>query len=187
MSVCGRSPSSTPLEEVRKNIAYVPQDAYLFNCTVRENIAYGLDEASEQVIIDAAKVANAHDFIVNLPNGYDTMVGENGTTLSGGQRQRIAIARAVLKDAPILLLDEATSALDNESEKLVQEALERLMKNKATLVIAHRLSTIEGCDQILVIDKGRVVESGTHEGLLEEEGLYALLHARQSKRPIQAT
>jgi len=187
MSVCGRSPSLTRLEEVRENIAYVPQDAYLFNCTVRENIAYGLDDASEQAIIDAAKVANAHDFIVNLPNGYDTLVGENGTTLSGGQRQRIAIARAVLKDAPILLLDEATSALDNESEKLVQEALERLMKNKATLVIAHRLSTIEGCDQILVIDEGRVVESGTHEGLLEEGGLYALLHERQSRRPIPVT
>ncbi len=167
------------LKEIRNQIAYVPQDAHLFNCSVKENIAYGNLEASEEKIIEAAKAANAHDFIMSLPEGYDTQVGENGTSLSGGQRQRIAIARAILKDAPILLLDEATSALDNESEKLVQEALANMMQDKSSLVIAHRLSTIEHTDNIFVIENGEVVETGAHQVLLDQEGLYANLYEKQ--------
>ena len=167
------------LKEIRNQIAYVPQDAHLFNCSVKENIAYGNLEASEEKIIEAAKAANAHDFIMSLPEEYDTQVGENGTSLSGGQRQRIAIARAILKDAPILLLDEATSALDNESEKLVQEALANMMQDKSSLVIAHRLSTIEHTDNIFVIENGEVVETGAHQVLLDQEGLYANLYEKQ--------
>ena len=167
------------LQCARSYISLVSQDPYLFPTTIAENIAYGRPGASLEEIIKAAQAANAHEFIVQLPEGYNTMVGERGANLSGGQRQRIAIARAILKDAPILLLDEATSSLDSESERLVQEALKSLMKGKTTLVIAHRLSTIENADIIYVIDEGKVVEQGKHRELLDENGLYKHLYDLQ--------
>lgn len=156
-------------------ISYVPQDAYLFDASVKENIGYGKTNASDEEIIDAAKAANAHDFIMELSDGYDTLVGERGESLSGGQRQRIAIARAFLKNAPVLLLDEATSALDNENEAIVQQSIESLMKNRTVIVVAHRLSTIENADIIYVIEHGRVVQLGTHEDLKQQDGVYAEL------------
>ena len=168
----GKSISEYTLPQLRDMISYVPQDAYLFDESIKENIRYGRPGASDDEVIKAAKVANAHDFILNLPDGYDTYVGERGESLSGGQRQRIAIARAFLKNAPILLLDEATSALDTENERLVQHSLERLMKNRTTMVVAHRLTTIENSDVIYVIKGGRVVQSGSHDELLKDGGLY---------------
>ena len=168
------------LSDLRKMIAYVGQDLTLFNDTVRSNIAYGLlEDKSENQIIDASKTAHAYDFIMSFEKGFDTLVGDNGVLLSGGQRQRIAIARAILKDSPILLLDEATSSLDSESEKLIQQALEGLRKNRTTIVIAHRLSTIEKADNIVVLDKGKIVEQGNHEKLIENDGLYSNLHKIQ--------
>jgi ATP-binding cassette, subfamily B, bacterial len=161
--------------EVRARIAIVPQDVTIFQGTVRDNIAFGRPGASEGDILAAAKAAHADIFVAALPDGYDTMVGERGITLSGGQRQRIAIARAILKDAPILILDEATSALDAESEQLVQQALERLMTGRTTLVIAHRLATVLKADRIVVMDRGRIVEEGTHRSLVERNGVYARL------------
>ncbi len=160
IAVNGRTLAEQSLEEIRKQIAYVPQDAYLFNDTIEENIRLGRLDASSEEIEAAAKAANAHDFIMQLPEGYGTLIGERGSKLSGGQRQKIAIARAFLKHAPILLLDEATSALDSESERQVQEALHQLMQNRTTIVVAHRLSTIEKCDRIYVLRDGQVVESG---------------------------
>ncbi len=160
------------LKHIRDNIAYVPQDAYLFSGTIAENILYGRPCASMEEVIKAAKLAYADDFIMEQVNGYDTVIGEKGTKLSGGQRQRIAIARALLKDAPLLLLDEATSALDSESEQIVQKALEVLMKGRTTLVVAHRLSTIQHANCIYVIDKGKVVETGIHDELIHQNGLY---------------
>ena len=169
------------LSSLRRNIALVSQDIVLLNDTVRANIAFGLsNDAAIEDIKNAALAANAWEFIQQLPDGLNTTIGENGSTLSGGQRQRIAIARALLKNAPILILDEATSALDTESERLVQDALSALMKNRTTLVIAHRLSTVERADQILVLDGGKIVESGTHQGLLDAEGYYASLRRMQS-------
>jgi len=153
-------------------IAYVPQDSYLFYGTIEENIRYGKLDATMEEIIEAAKMAYAHDFIMDLPDGYNTIVGEKGANLSGGQRQRIAIARALLKNAPILLLDEATSALDSESEHLVQLALNRLMEGRTTIAIAHRLSTIENADMIYVLKDGKVVEKGNHQDLLSIQGVY---------------
>ena len=164
---------------LRENIGLVPQDTMLFNATVRENILYGRLDATDEEIIAAAKAANAYEFIEKLPNGFDTVVGERGNSLSGGQRQRIAIARAILKNPSILILDEATSALDTESEKIVQEALERLMKNRTALVIAHRLSTIKHADHIVVLQQGCVVEEGTHDELLALNGLYSHLYSVQ--------
>lgn len=177
--VGGKSISGIPIKNLRNMIAYVPQDAYLFYGTIEENIRYGRTNAFKEEIVEAAKLAYAHDFIMELPNGYDTLVGEMGTNLSGGQRQRIAIARALLKNAPILLLDEATSALDSESEKLVQLALNRLMKNRTTIAIAHRLSTIEAADKIYVLQDGMIVEQGKHSELLLMEGVYKHLYELQ--------
>lgn len=167
------------LASLRANIGIVPQETMLFSGTVRENILYGRLDASEEEMIAAAKAANAHTFITELPQGYDTPVGERGVKLSGGQRQRIAIARAVLKDPRILLLDEATSSLDSESEGLVQEALGRLMQNRTTIIIAHRLSTVQIAHRIAVLDKGRLVELGTHDELLARNGLYRRLYLLQ--------
>lgn len=166
---------------LRDQIGIVPQEALLFSDTVRENIRYGNLEATQAEIEAAARAANAHDFITEMVRGYDTLVGERGIKLSGGQRQRISIARAILKDPRILILDEATSSLDSESEQLVQEALERLMHSRTTFVIAHRLSTITNADWIVVLDKGQIVEQGTHEDLLRYEGLYYKLHSLQFK------
>jgi ATP-binding cassette subfamily B protein len=165
---------------LRKQISYVPQEPLLFHRTIRENIAYGNNDVTQQQVEEAAKLAYAHDFITKLPNGYDTTVGERGVKLSGGQRQRIAIARAILKNAPILVLDEATSALDSESEKAIQKALWKLMRGKTTVIIAHRLSTIQKMDRILVLDEGKIVEQGSHDELREQNGIYARLWAHQS-------
>ena len=165
------------LESLREQIAIVSQNVTLFNASIRENIAYGsLAGASDDEVVAAAKAAHAHEFIEKLQNGYDTQAGENGVMLSGGQRQRIAIARAILKNAPILILDEATSALDTESERHIQAAMEEVMRGRTTLVIAHRLSTIENVDRIVVIDDGNVVEQGSHQQLMQQQGAYAQLH-----------
>tara|TARA_A100001015_G_scaffold116777_1_gene129557 strand:+ start:1684 stop:3411 length:1728 start_codon:yes stop_codon:yes gene_type:complete len=169
----------TSLSSLRSSIALVNQEPILFDLSIRENIAYGKKKSTNEEIINAAKSASAHDFIINLPNGYDTMVGEKGFTLSGGQKQRISIARAFLKNAPILLLDEATSSLDSESEYEVQRAINILMKNRTTLVIAHRLSTIENANKIIVLNNGKVEESGTHSDLIQNNGLYKKLYERQ--------
>jgi ATP-binding cassette, subfamily B, bacterial MsbA len=153
----------------------------LFSGTLEDNIKYGRPDATREQVLDAAHAANAHEFIVKLPDGYATVVGERGSKLSGGQRQRIAIARAILKDPRILIFDEATSALDTQSERLIQQAMERLMKNRTSFIIAHRLSTIQNADIILVMEQGQLAEMGTHAELLTKGGLYAKLHALQFK------
>ncbi|HET9689373.1 MAG TPA: ATP-binding cassette domain-containing protein, partial [Pseudolabrys sp.] len=162
-------------EALRERVALVPQDAVVFGASVRENIQFGRPDATDQEIEKAAEAAHAAEFIRRLPKGYDTPVGERGVTLSGGQRQRIAIARAILRKAPLLLLDEATSSLDAESETLVQQALKRLMLDRTSIVIAHRLATVQNCDRILVLDHGRIVEQGNHASLASAGGLYARL------------
>ncbi len=164
---------------LRRLMGFVTQETILFNDSVRNNIAYGLEEKSLDDVIGAAKIANAHEFIEKLPQAYDTNIGERGVTLSGGQRQRLAIARAILKNPPVLILDEATSALDTESEVLVQQAIERLMKNRTTFVIAHRLSTILNADRIIVLEQGKIVELGTHSELVNQPGLYQKLYNMQ--------
>ncbi|MFT3933523.1 MAG: ABC transporter transmembrane domain-containing protein [Chitinophagaceae bacterium] len=174
-----RPANSFPLTQLRMQMALVPQEVILFGGSIRENIAYGKPGATEEEIIAAAKQANAHEFISRFPEQYDTIVGERGIKLSGGQRQRVAIARAILKDPAILILDEATSSLDSESEQLVQEALENLMKGRTSFVIAHRLSTIRNADKIIVIDRGTVIESGTHNQLISKNGLYKKLNEMQ--------
>ncbi len=175
----------TPLKEVSLNsywsqIGFVPQETLMFGGSIQENIEYAKQGATQEEIIASAKAANAHNFIMDCPEGYQTIVGEKGIRLSAGQRQRIAIARTILKDPRLLILDEATSALDNESELLIQEALERLMQGRTTFVIAHRLSTIHNADKIMVLDKGRIVESGTHQELMESQGLYHRLYTLKS-------
>lgn len=178
----GQDIETIDLNDLRANIAIVSQDVVLFNDTVAANIAYGsLRGATQERIEQAARAAHAHDFIAALPEGYATLIGENGVLLSGGQRQRIAIARAILKNAPILILDEATSALDNESERLVQAALDDLIKQRTTLIIAHRLSTIEKAHRIVVMERGMIVETGTHHALIEKGGHYAQLYRSQSR------
>jgi ATP-binding cassette subfamily B protein len=186
VSVFGKPLHAYSLRELRDLFAFVPQDAYLYSGSVQENISYGKPNASEEEITAAAKASYAHDFILELPQDYHTLVGERGAHLSGGQRQRIAIARALLKNAPVLLLDEATSSLDSESEELVQQALQVLMRGRITIAIAHRLSTIEHADVIYVMEAGRVVEQGSHAELVEKEGLYRKLYQLQFK-DLEAT
>ena len=176
----GQNISKVTQKTLREAISYVPQESSLFHRSVYDNIAYGRPGASKEEVLRAAKLANADEFIKKLPDGYETMVGERGVKLSGGQRQRIAIARAILKDAPILVLDEATSALDSESEALIQEALNNLMKGRTSIVVAHRLSTIAGLDKIVVLNDGKIVEQGTHAELLARGGEYQKLWSRQS-------
>jgi ABC-type multidrug transport system fused ATPase/permease subunit len=168
------------LSSLRRQISFVSQDVFLFNGTVRENILYGRQDAADDEVIAAAKAANAHEFILELADGYDTKVGERGVKLSGGQKQRISIARAVLKDAPILILDEATSSVDTQTERQIQEALNKLMENSTTVVIAHRLSTIQEADQIVVVKEGEILEKGRHSELLKADGLYSELCKAQN-------
>ena len=175
----GRDIRSLTVKSLRAAIGIVLQDVYLFSGTIRENIAYGRLDATEDEIEEAARNANIHDFILSLPDGYDTYVGERGTRLSGGQKQRIAIARVFLKNPKILILDEATSALDNESERYIQESLDRLSLNRTTIVIAHRLSTIRNADEIIVMTDEGVVERGSHARLLERGGVYARYYCMQ--------
>ena len=160
------------LENLRNNIGIVQQDVYLFAGTVYDNIRYGKKNATKEEVIEAAKNANAHEFIMSLPNGYETDIGQRGIKLSGGQKQRLSIARVFLKNPPILIFDEATSALDNESEKVVQESLEKLAKNRTTLVIAHRLTTIRNAEKILVLTENGIEEQGTHDELINKHGIY---------------
>lgn len=180
ISIDGFDISKVPQDELRAKITYVPQEPLLFHRSLAENISYGKNNASKEEVIKVSKAAYAHEFIESLPKGYDTLVGERGVKLSGGQRQRIAIARAMLKEAPILLLDEATSALDSESEKYIQDALWKLMEGKTAIVIAHRLSTIQRMDRIIVLENGEVIEEGSHKKLLQNNGIYAELWKHQS-------
>ena len=173
ITIDGQDVRKLTLESLRSQIGLVQQDVYLFCGSIRENIAYGKPGASMEEIIDAAKKANIHEFIMSLPDGYDSFVGERGTRLSGGQKQRISIARVFLKNPPILILDEATSALDNESERWIQQSLEELAKNRTTITIAHRLSTIRNADEILVVANNGIAERGNHDELLEQGGIYA--------------
>jgi ABC-type multidrug transport system fused ATPase/permease subunit len=175
----GRNIADYKIDALRRHIGYVLQETILFRGTILENIAFGRPNATREEIIEAAKFANADEFISRMPNGYDTMVGERGSTLSGGQRQRIGIARVMVRNSPILILDEPTAALDSESEKLVIDALERLMKGRSVITIAHRLSTIRDANQIIVISNGVVAENGTHEELMALNGIYAELHRTQ--------
>jgi len=169
------------LHELRRNIGVVLQEPYLFRGTVTENIAYGNPGASPGEIIEAAKAANAHDFIVGFPDGYDTMLGERGQTVSGGERQRLSIARAILCNPKLLILDEATSSVDSKTEMKIQEAIDRLVKGRTTIAIAHRLSTLRKAHRLMILDKGKLVEQGTHEELMAADGLYAGLHRTQSE------
>jgi ATP-binding cassette subfamily B protein len=172
--------------DFRRSLALVPQDPVIFAASARENIRFGRPEATDVEIEAAARAAAAHDFLAALPQGYDTWVGERGVMLSGGQKQRIAIARAILRDAPVLLLDEATSALDAESERAVQAAVERLSKGRTTLVVAHRLATVKQADRIVVIDRGRIVAQGRHDDLVAQGGLYARLARLQFTEGVAA-
>lgn len=181
ITIGGQNIKDIRLESLRDSIGIVQQDVYLFGGTIKENIAYGKPNASMEEIISAAKKANIHDFIMELPDGYDSFVGERGTRLSGGQKQRISIARVFLKNPPILILDEATSALDNESERYIQKSLEALSENRTTITIAHRLSTIQNADEILVIDNHTIQERGTHEQLIQQNGIYARYYQMSSK------
>lgn len=172
----GKDIRDVTLSSLRNHIGMVQQDVYLFAGTIFENIAYGKPGASREEVIEAAKNANAHEFIMSFPDGYDTDIGQRGIKLSGGQKQRLSIARVFLKNPPILIFDEATSALDNESEKVVQESLEKLAKNRTTFVIAHRLTTIQNAEKILVLTEEGIAESGSHEELLAKGGIYEKLY-----------
>jgi ATP-binding cassette subfamily B protein len=169
------------LKSLREQIGVVLQDPFLFNGTVADNIAYGHPAASLEQIVAAAKAANAHDFIMNMADGYDTLVGERGTRVSGGERQRLSIARAILRDPRILILDEATSNVDTETESQIQEALERLVQGRTTFAIAHRLSTLKNSHRLLILDKGKLAEIGTHDELIEQDGIYAKLCRMQAE------
>jgi ATP-binding cassette, subfamily B, bacterial MsbA len=175
---------SLRLADLREAVGVVPQEPALFSGTVRENIAYARPGASPAEVESAARAAHAHEFVERLPLGYDTVVGERGVKLSGGQRQRVAIARAILKDPAVLVLDEATSNLDAESERLIEDALEKLLVGRTTLIIAHRLSTVRRADRLVVVDHGRIVEEGTHADLLTRGGLYARLYQRQFREDV---
>jgi ABC-type multidrug transport system fused ATPase/permease subunit len=185
VKIDGRDVRDFKLESLRQQVGYVLQETVLFHGTIAENIAFGRPSATRQEIMEAAELANAHEFISKMAQGYDTMVGERGSTLSGGQRQRIGIARVMVRNNPILLLDEPTAALDSESEKLVIEALERLMKGRTVITIAHRLTTIRDADQIIVIAGGVVAESGTHDELMAKNAIYAQLHRTQFDEAAQ--
>jgi ABC-type multidrug transport system fused ATPase/permease subunit len=185
ITIDGQNTRDLALDSLREHIAVVSQEPFLFNGTVRENILYGKLDATEAGLIAAARAANCHEFITRLPDGYDSRVGERGVKLSVGEKQRVSIARALLKNAPILVLDEATASVDTHTEKLIQEALERLMAGRTSFVIAHRLSTIRDADQILVLRHGQIVERGTHEELLELGGLYARLARIQNTTTIE--
>ena len=175
----GREIHTITMESLRRNIGIVQQDIYLFNDSMKENIRYGRLDATDEEIVEAAKRANIHDYIMSLPHGYDTQIGERGVRLSGGQKQRLSIARVFLKNPPLLILDEATSALDNTTEILIQQALDELCKGRTTLVVAHRLSTIKNADEIAVVDDGRIVEQGSHEELMAKGGIYKELYELQ--------
>jgi ATP-binding cassette subfamily B protein len=185
--VGGQSIAEVPQASLRERIAYVPQDPAMFHRTIADNIRFARPNANDEEVRHAAVLAHAAEFIESLPDGYDTLVGERGIKLSGGQRQRIAIARAILKDAPILILDEATSSLDSESEALIQDALWTLMSGRTAIVIAHRLSTVRRMDSLVVLDHGRIVEQGSHESLLALGGIYASLWSHQSGGFLPAT
>ena len=176
ITIDGYDIKEVTLKSLRNQIGIVQQDVYLFAGTIYENILYGKPDASREEVIQAAKDANAHEFIMSFPDGYDTDIGQRGIKLSGGQKQRLSIARVFLKNPPILIFDEATSALDNESERVVQESLEHLAKNRTTFVIAHRLTTIQNAEKILVLTEEGIAESGTHEELLEKRGIYEKLY-----------
>jgi subfamily B ATP-binding cassette protein MsbA len=187
VTIDGKDVRDIQLNSLRENISIVAQETFLFNDTVFDNIAYGRPDAKEEDVLDAARTALAGEFIQRLPDGYRTVIGERGMKLSGGQRQRLAIARALLKNAPILILDEATSHLDTESERLVQQALGALMQRRTVLVIAHRLSTIRQAHKIVVLEAGRIVETGTHDQLIARRGIYHHLHELQRVDPTTAT
>ena len=181
INIDGKNIKDVKLDSLRSLMGIVTQETFLFDDSVKANIAYGLDSVSDDIIKKAAIAANANEFIKELPEGYDTIIGERGVKLSGGQRQRIAIARAIVKNPPILILDEATSSLDTESEKIVQDAIEKLMHNRTVIVIAHRLSTVHNADKIIVLDKGLIIDMGTHEELINKDGIYKQLHNLQFK------
>ena len=181
INIDGKNIKNVKLDSLRSLMGIVTQETFLFDDSVKANIAYGLDFVSDDIIKNAAIAANANEFIKELPEGYDTIIGERGVKLSGGQRQRIAIARAIVKNPPILILDEATSSLDTESEKNVQDAIEKLMHNRTVIVIAHRLSTVYNADKIIVLDKGLIIDMGTHKELINKDGLYKQLHNLQFK------
>jgi ABC-type multidrug transport system fused ATPase/permease subunit len=179
ITIDGNDLRQIKLSSLRQQVAVVLQDSFLFNNSVVENLLYGKPDATREELVRAAKAANAHDFILQLPQGYDTEIGERGVKLSGGQKQRLALARAILADPRILILDEATSSVDAEAEFLIQQALERVLEGRTSLVIAHRLSTVRNADKIIVLDQGRIVETGKHEELLRRGGLYSQLYQRQ--------
>jgi ATP-binding cassette subfamily B protein len=181
----GQDLRDVTLASLTSQIGMVTQETYLFHDTIRVNLLYAREDATQEEVVAAARAANIHDFVMGLPNGYETIAGERGYRLSGGEKQRLALARVILKDPRILVLDEATSSLDSESEILIQEALKRVMVGRTSIVIAHRLSTIQAADLILVMDRGRIVEHGTHQELLEKKGLYARLYETQFRRRMK--